>query len=243
MLAAYFDESGTHGGAVVTVAGYLGDTITWARLERPWKNILAKNQIKCFHATDCAMQRREFVGWCPAVSEKMSCELAEAVASERLIAISASVYRDEWNYVIREYPKLAERFGSPYYLCVAMALSAVNKACVEKGDGEFASIVFAQSDEHDSKANFIYEAFKQSPDYPCIGHKSVGLPKYVLPLQIADQLSYETYQEMLTQLHVPGLTAPKREQFKILNRGLFDIDMHASTLAMLHGMAQEVENL
>src|SRR5712692_10062926 len=67
MLVAYFDESGTHGreAEVTTIAGLVGDSIEWSRLELPWKKRLAEipsnlGKITTFHATDCAGKTGDF---------------------------------------------------------------------------------------------------------------------------------------------------------------------------------------
>jgi hypothetical protein len=67
MLVAYFDESGTHGQAskVTSVAGLLGHSLEWSRLELPWKKRLRAiperlGKIATFHATDCENQTEDF---------------------------------------------------------------------------------------------------------------------------------------------------------------------------------------
>ena len=241
VLVAYFDESGTHGDAakVVAVSGFLGDSMAWAQLERPWKKALAQRGHQYFHATDCSAipPRGIYANMDEAERNELSCELAAIAADDHLVAVGAAVYRDDWNYALQSSPKLGEHFGTMYHLCVCMALAQVNLLCREKGGGEPAAIVFAQQGQYDNQSIMIHEAFKRSPHFECLGNISIAMPQCVLPLQIADLYCYENYCELLTQLYEPGLTAPKREQLRILSKGVFMMDSRAAALEMLHKMA------
>src|SRR5712671_616041 len=101
MLAAYFDESGTHGqeSRVTTVAGLVGDSrVGWSRLENPWKKRLAAiperlGKISTFHATDCANQSEDFIRFSKSDSAQLSDDLATLIAGQELMAVGASVYR------------------------------------------------------------------------------------------------------------------------------------------------------
>lgn len=239
MLVAYFDESGTHGEAarVTTVAGLVGDSREWARLEYEWRKRLG--QIKCFHATDCAAGDGEFRGLSVEDRRDLSINLAKIIASsgDRLVAVGGAVYRDDWNYAVSDIIKA--QFHTRYHFCLSMALMQVSELSLKHADGDPVAYVFAKHDEYGEYAQTIHEVFSKSKTLP-IGHMGFGEPKCVVPLQMADLYAYENYKELLTQLDEPGLRVAKREQLQIIHKGIFN-DSRIATVGCIHAIATDFE--
>ena len=66
MLKAYFDESGhssAPGYRPFAVGGCVAPLERWEIFEEEWKRILARFDVKCFHATDLAAYQGEFRDW------------------------------------------------------------------------------------------------------------------------------------------------------------------------------------
>src|SRR5688572_17388146 len=61
MLAAYFDESGTHKGSNwVAVAGYVADASAWVRYDEKWKSELTAYQLPFFHMKEFARNQKGY---------------------------------------------------------------------------------------------------------------------------------------------------------------------------------------
>jgi hypothetical protein len=216
MLVAYFDESGTHGreAKVTTVAGLVGDSIEWARLELPWRTRLGG--ISCFHATDCASTERHFRHLSRPEANLLAQDLASLIAQRKLVSIGASVYRDDWDYGASE--KLKAQFHTPYHLCVTLAIM---QACKASANHDPVAFVFAKQNEYEAYARTIHSVIEEnSADHSAIGSLTFASPQCVIPLQAGDLYAYETYKELLTQLATPGLTAPARSPMKIICEAL-----------------------
>ena len=218
MLVAYFDESGTHGNQsrVVTVAGLLGDTLEWARIEPPWKKLLG--EIGVFHATDCANQEGNFRYLTKRQSASLADGFASLVADRRLVTIGASVYMDDWNYGAS--PALKAQWKTPYHFCLSVAIIQACKASKELAGDDTIAFVFATQPQFEGYARFIHEVYGESESFPSVGSLCFASPQSVIPLQAADLYSYETYRELLAQLDTPGLTAPARSSMRIIESAL-----------------------
>src|ERR1044071_6141048 len=62
-FAAYFDESGTHGSPILTLAGYIGTIEQWAEFSREWDELLRHEGLTHFHMSKFEARRGEFEGW------------------------------------------------------------------------------------------------------------------------------------------------------------------------------------
>jgi hypothetical protein len=94
MLVAYLDESGVHGNAdLCVVAGYFGGISPWRRFEREWKRILARAEIKDFHANRFWARSKGktvgvYSGWTEARKREFIADLVEAIASSRIYPVA-----------------------------------------------------------------------------------------------------------------------------------------------------------
>lgn len=249
MLVAYFDESGTHGKAsrVTTVAGLLGHTTYWHRLELPWKKRLAAiepalGSVATYHATDCANQDKDFRKFSKADSETLAIDLATLIADrDELIAIGAAVYRDEWEYCAS--PKLKSQFRTPYHFCLTMALMQICDVSRNGANSDPVALVFAKQGEYDDYSKAIHEIAYESDRFrKYLGNFSFGQPRCVIQLQAADLFSYETYRELLTQLDEPELKMAKREPLRIIDKKIRN-ECAIAGLEMLHKFSDGLDRL
>lgn len=220
MLVAYFDESGTHDHSkVVSICGLVGTAIEWSRLERPWRENLATARVSCFHATDCAMGRREFQGMDRPLRDALSRGLSLALADRELAIIGGAVYRDDWNQCAPKHMKDAYR--DPYHLCFALALQQLSEWSDKYAGGDPVALVFARQQQFNAYSEKIHELVNGGEHYRHIGSLSFSRPECLIQLQAADHLSYENYQELYSQrLSGADLTAPARDNLRILTRAL-----------------------
>ena len=83
MLAAYFDDSGTHDSSQVIVwGGFLGTAEQWKQFDITWRAKLArpldgKPRLSKFGLADCDRCRNEFEGYGRAESDLLQNEMRE----------------------------------------------------------------------------------------------------------------------------------------------------------------------
>lgn len=220
MLAAYFDESGTHDQSkVVTVCGLVGTTVEWSRLERPWKQNLEALKVPCFHATDCSAGRKDFQGIDRPLRDSLSMGLSLAIADRQLAIIGGSVFREDWNNCATRLMKEAYG-GDPYHLCFALALQQLSDWSERFAGGDPVALVFARQQQYNDYSEKILTLVNGSKHYQHIGSLSFSRPECVIPLQAADHVAYENYQELYAQLQGSDITAPVRENLKVLTRAI-----------------------
>ncbi|NML45936.1 DUF3800 domain-containing protein [Ramlibacter sp. G-1-2-2] len=241
MLVAYFDESGTHGqeARVTTVAGLVGDSLTWARLEYGWKKRLARDGITCFHAVQCEVGDGEFSRMSRDARKALSLDLAKLVVKESLVAVSAAVYRDDWDYAASHVMKAY--YPSKYHFCLAMAVLQAHQVSERYGGGNHVAFVFARQDQYQDYAASIHQVFQQGK-WTGVGSLSFAKPRCVFPLQAADLYAYENYRELVRQLDNPGEIAPAREQLAIIYKGI-PVEGKFGGINFLHAYAEGVDGI
>lgn len=63
-LAAYFDAGGDQvDQRYLVVAGFVAPLTSWVDFEKRWRERLAADGLKYFHAVEFAHSRKEFDGW------------------------------------------------------------------------------------------------------------------------------------------------------------------------------------
>ena len=245
MLAAYFDESGTHGNSeLITVAGILGDTVDWQDMSIHWKKRLGK--VPYFHATECAVQDGPCYGMDKDETNALSADLSSILAKQDVIGVGFSVYRDDWEYAAS--PRLKEEFGyEPYYFCFAGVVQQVCAWSIKHQGGEPVAFVFAKQCEYEHNAEKLMEVLRAGMTREYIGHFGWSRPQCLAELQAADLYAFETYNELLSQEidfreGRAALTAPKRENLKTIARGIHQENIFLDTAA-LFSISEQIDDL
>lgn len=238
MLIAYFDESGTHGeqARVTTVAGLLGDSIEWARLELPWKKRLAP--LTCFHASHCESQLNDFKDFTKSQSQQMIVDLSLLISCRKLIPVGGAVYRDDFNYAASD--KIKKYFPSRFHASLAMAILRTSIFAQVHAPGEKVAFVFAEQQEYREYTKTLHDVLYHGLQWGNIGSLTIAKPANSIELQAADLYTYEISRELLTQLDEPGLSGPKREAMKIIFNSMH-IESYVATIEMLHRLVDEYD--
>jgi hypothetical protein len=63
ILTSYLDESGTHGGDLTVMAGFLGDARQWRKFEKRTTKLFARFRVDIFHTIDVRRTDKDFGGW------------------------------------------------------------------------------------------------------------------------------------------------------------------------------------
>jgi hypothetical protein len=63
ILTSYLDESGTHGGDVTIMAGFLADARQWRKFEKRTTKLFSRFRVDIFHTIDVRRTDKDFEGW------------------------------------------------------------------------------------------------------------------------------------------------------------------------------------
>jgi Protein of unknown function (DUF3800) len=203
MLAAYFDDSGTHTVSdIVVMACIIGTEAEWSRFEVAWKAQLLKPvsnkpPLRRFHMTDCFNREKEFFGYSYAERDLVIKSFRDIILGNNLQGRAIGVARHAWDRLITGAHRLffgdAESFCIRY--CMDYALqSAINDPGSDKGitlifdDGRAMMRRTAEIGEekkrwHDGTKDYTAKMFG-----PCFR----PVVNFV-PLQAADIFAWETY--------------------------------------------------
>lgn len=193
MLVGYFDESGTHDQSkVVSIAGLVGDTLEWSRLERPWKENLATSRIPVFHAS----QRQ---GLSDGLWDSLIAGLCIAIGDRDLFVVGSSISRDDWDRCAPPGLKALYQ-DNPYHFCFVFTMQQINQWSKDHGGGEPVALVFAEQKEYMTQARNFYEIYRESDEYNKLGSFSWGKPQCLIQLQAADLIAFETYHNIKDKL-------------------------------------------
>lgn len=226
MLRAYFDRSELAG--VVAVGGFLCNTDRWKRFERNWREVLASEDVSCFHMTDFETRQGEFkTGWeDPRRRRVFIRRLIGVIGSIKPLAISTGM-------LIADYKTLSEsqrrKIGSHPYVWCAIDAIVVTMKWVRDHIRPAASIacVLETGDEGKGQVLDALTVVKQrNPDFDQFLH-SVSFKKKtdMLPLQAADFFAYETAKHLL---RIAGLDQRemRRSARRLLSGRVLDVVGH-----------------
>lgn len=197
MLAAYFDDSGTHAGApVVALGGLLGTERQWIAFEKAWAALLAnpipgKPPLKQFHLTACRSGNGEFRAYNQIERDFVTTEFRKIILDIDLVTIAAAVNKKAWDELV--VGPVADELGKPEELCFVKCVDSVINTIRFRKPGE--KIVFAFDQGTRSRLGMWARLYlSQKFRYPEIARFGFGAVADVLPLQGADMIALETYQ-------------------------------------------------
>jgi hypothetical protein len=198
LIVGYFDESGTHGEAAITmIAGFVATIDVWESISAAWAAELAplaEYGVDWFHATECLHGNR---GWRRPRKEKRERlieRLSDILAGADVSAVWSGVNVDEWDRLTT--PKFRSRFPKPYDLCFDEVVRQLWWWSRHHADGGPVSIVFAEQKEYEERSAKTLQAWRRHPEVDrFLGSLTFVRPQKSLPLQAADLLAYEANKE------------------------------------------------
>lgn len=107
MLAAYFDDSGTHDDSSVVVwGGFLGTATQWSDFDEAWRAKLAaplpgKSPLKKFSLADCNGRHGEFSGYSRAESDLVQNEFREIILQAGVVGLAYAIDRADWDKLVQ----------------------------------------------------------------------------------------------------------------------------------------------
>lgn len=228
MLRAYCDESYDGEHRVYSVAGYVAKDREWNRLSKMWKNRNLDDGIDCFHATDCEHGTKGFKQLSKAVRTKLKTDLITIVNERAIAGFSIGIFLEDFDAIRNRSEKARQLLGeSPYFLCMQFLVGEISASLNEEQVYSRVPYMFDQHPEFSGKAKVFYEEVRRkNPSYaPRMGTLTYGDKRKHIPLQVADNLVYETMKLLLNQKYDsarPERIAMQRMKAKIGRIRLFN---------------------
>jgi hypothetical protein len=211
MLTAYFDDSGTHTAAEITLlAGLFGLSNQWDLFNDLWRGVLEeavpRKSINTFHATDCHNALGEFVGWSRTESDWLMHELGRVITRCGLGGCATSVARQTWEKEI--VGDMRRAVGDAEGGCIRTVFidtlewaKRFSPHCLEM------AFVFDDRPERIKEYSGVYQIFSDhgegTNEKPRLVSLSFAHAAKMLPLQASDLLAWNVYQEELLSLTHP----------------------------------------
>jgi len=222
-LSAYFDDSGTHKGSLVTaIGGCVAREEQWDVLTRVWAKALKNEGVQQFHATDLENGYGEFKGWSEERKRGFFKTLTNIVRGYAKTAIAGLVIVEEYKEVVPQWARRTPAFGDEYNFCFQMCvgqtaswIAALNPPMPAT---EQVAFMFDQQGKVEGVTRRNYSQIKQFRD-PAdrMGALTFGEKKRFIPLQVADYIAYEAYKHLDNRVRRSG--RPLRGSLKILVEG------------------------
>jgi Protein of unknown function (DUF3800) len=222
MVRGYFDDSGSHTSSdIVVMAGLFGYSNQWDYLSKLWAKKIAdpcpgKLPLPRFHMAACQAGDEEFLGWKRIECDFLVDELIEIIHKVGVYGFGCAMPRKHYDALITGEQRRAS--GNAETICIINCfVKLIEFAKYITPDKE---IAFIFDDRPQQKRNVqriceVYQSAKQEGVE--IVSATFASSKKILPLQAADLLAWEIYQDSLDSL--AGRTekeGPRRRQLRKL---------------------------
>jgi Protein of unknown function (DUF3800) len=200
MLTVYFDDSGTHGTSdVVVVGGLLGNQYQWQFFNELWAAKLGepspgKLPLRRFHMYDCVQGENEFLGWSRTATDFLVHELGTIILKTGLYGYACAIARKDWNDLVTG--DWRDAFGDAEGFCVRQCYLEAMRMCAVLWQKDLA-IVFDDRPHRYPENKKIFDLFKHpaADEFANLHSLTFASAARVLPLQGADLIAWETYQQ------------------------------------------------
>lgn len=219
MLAAYFDESGTHANSpVVAVAGYVAPVSEWLRFENEWRFFLKEAGVDYFRMSEFENRQGPFANWNKDKRIDVLTKLLKTIQFRIHLGVGAAT-------VIQDFEAVAHKFNPPcsaYAFSIVQCLNFVGEWADECGHTQPIAYYFENGAGYNSEIDFWRQRILNKETTKRryrFGSLTVIDKRDFPPLQAADILAYESYKEMCN-FHLKGETPlPLRKSFELLGTG------------------------
>lgn len=195
-LAAFFDDSGTHGPTpYVVFGGLLGTERQWAAFEAAWAALLkeplpGKPPLRKFATSRCLARRGEFQGYSETERNEVIDRFNSVILDLGLVTVAQAVNKVAWDALV--VGKVADELGPAEGLCFVKCLEKVIELCRQRKPGQPVAMIFDQG--IGSRIEGLAQLYlTQSAIYPEL--RGIGFAKVeeILPLQGADIIANSSY--------------------------------------------------
>jgi hypothetical protein len=229
MLAAYFDDSGTHTGGkwgpskVVVVAGIFGTEWQLDSLDRAWRRHLdrplcgRKERLSRFHMVDCQASQGEFTGWTRTETDYFCHQLATAIIESHIGGYGIAIARKDWDSLIKGDLRrvMGDAEGYAISQCFVRGLRWARD---ETFDPQMTFVFDKRIPEIERRGRTVGDAFQKQSKNPAIVGTAFLSSQAITPLQAADMIAWEVYHHALDILKDGVLKPPRRAAFQRLGK-------------------------
>jgi len=223
VLSAYFDDSGTHTGSLVTaLGGCVARKEQWDVFTRVWTRALKDEGIQQFHATDLENGYGEFKGWSEERKRRFFKIITNIMREYAKTAIAGLVIVEEYKSAVSQWARRTPAFGDEYnfcfQMCVGQTMSLIDALNPPMPESEQVAFMFDQQGRVEGVTRRNYSQIKQFRDTADrMGALTFGDKKRFIPLHAADYIAYEAYKHLDNRVRRSG--RPLRGSLKILVEG------------------------
>jgi hypothetical protein len=217
---AYIDESGTHATAPFAVVGTaLAETSVWDCIIPNWQRVLAEFGVTRFHASEVNGCYGEYAGWSDERKDSFVRQLIDIISKHRVIfgtySVETAMYHQEAHDL-----KASEISVYDYLLCHVVIAAGI--FCLSK------NLHREENDEPHEISIFVGAGCDLSTTLFSILSKLAARGIYdppvrrvafeneqIVPLQVADLISYDVYKHCILNPH--DIENIKRKSLKRLD--------------------------
>jgi hypothetical protein len=198
MLAAYFDDSGTHddtgtqpGSEIVVAAGYVGAASEWETLKADWNALLQRESLTYYPAVDCVSRRRQFKGRTQAECDRIHRAFIEAITARNIVAIGCALgtalHHRRYRAAVPA-DRSVDKAG--YYNCLLNAWKALGIYMNVAAPEDQVVVVVEDSPNTRAPTLVVYRKVLELTDR---GNRPIG-PRFALEPVFAGKLGYPQLQ-------------------------------------------------
>jgi hypothetical protein len=199
MLTAYFDDSGTHGGSdIVLMAGFFAHRNQWDLFDKLWAKQLSapcpgKESLSWFHMAECQAGDGMFLGWKRHETDFLVHELGGIILKTGIYGFGGAMSRKEYErLIVGDYRRAT---GDAETICIINCFSTLLDLAKVVAPGQEIAIVFDDRPQKKRDIQKIYDIYKDVAGDAGIVSVTFASARKVLPLQAADLLAWEIYQD------------------------------------------------
>jgi hypothetical protein len=238
IFTLYCDDSGTHKGSDIAVAGYYVATVEqWEHFKRNWEEVNQREHFGIFRMADFVARQKQFAApesQDEAKRDRTIRALISAIKIRAQIGFSAAMMKSAFDEVITE--EIRERFGDNHYaLAIRLCVGLVNQWRDKFGYREPIQYVFDRQSEGKGDIDEMFRIY--------VSGKDDALQRYgiyadcwsfqdkaqVVQLQAADIWAYENFRYM-RDCHIPEdstkLKKPPRHSYTALRKSPVQVRYH-----------------
>jgi len=198
MLAAYFDDSGTHGEApIVTVGGLIGSVPDWQAFEIKWREKLrkplpGKPELSQFHLSDCVYGYGEFEEYSDAERDSVRFDFREIIRESNLYGLSATILRPDWDELVTG--ELRAALGTAERQCMVNCFDQALDWAQKNSKHDKIALVY-DCGRKTKELDVVFDVYRQRYcGLPEIVSITFGRVKEIPPLQGSDIIANEVYR-------------------------------------------------
>jgi hypothetical protein len=199
MLAAYFDDSGTHDSSRVVVwGGFIATAEKWAAFDVAWRAKLkeplpGKPNLRKFALSKCQALDGEFKNYTRAESALVQNEFRQIIVDHELLGVAYAIDRLTWDRIV---PDTAKGYfgGDAETACFSPCFAAAIERARKYWPEELMLSLHFDKGRRSPKLNAIIDRVEREyRDAPALINISFNVVEAFTPLQAADIIATENY--------------------------------------------------